>query len=423
MGMWWKNGQIQAGVNNVRLFTVGVDGNHECGFLMEFVNPGDDIWAYSYDGSQKINILKSGITKNQWHHLVMTWDTTGATLYLDGVPAGTQVGNMTIALGATPTGYIGRYIANNQYNPIGLMYEPFIYNVKLTQAQVLGIMNQSSYPTSGLVARWNLNDGGGTSAVDASGNGHTGTLEGTAVFSPDSPFGARLTPRAMSGCVNSLGAVNEKITFTRSTQNNTQGLTFLAWVRTGDTRSAPVYAGNAANNVIGDSTGAVGTGFGVESGKATYHVFTSSWQTIQSPGFIADNRWHLIGVTHTGSGMSPANTVTIYVDGVAVKTVGSTTFYNLGGVDSVGSGYQAINGDEFKGQIAEVAVFNSVLTSAQILTYYQSGLFPSQPQIRFKMQDGSGTVVVDSGTAANNGTLALMTWATSGPFALRPVVT
>ena len=51
-------------------------------------------------------------------------------------------------------------------------------------------------------------------------------------------------------------------------------------------------------NIVGDTSGAIEMGWGVEAGKMIYHHFIGSWGTVQGSATVADGNWHYVAVTH-----------------------------------------------------------------------------------------------------------------------------
>lgn len=124
---------------------------------------------------------------------------------------------------------------------------------------------------------------------------------------------------------------------------------------------------------------------------------------------ITDTNWHHAVVTYDGS--SSTSGVKIYLDGSddtgAVQgTLSATT------VNSIPFQIGARNGgNEFSGNIDEVAVFNSELSASDVTAIYNSGTpnnlndLSTPPLSWWRFEEGSGTTAADSGTGGNTGTL------------------
>ena len=118
-----------------------------------------------------------------WHHAAATYDGTTWNLYLDGVADGTlAVGRPAAALTTTVTS-VGTALTTASAPDgyfAGVVDEVRIWNFARTAAQIAASKNiEITGAQAGLLGRWGLNEGSGTSAADSSGNGITGTLVGT----------------------------------------------------------------------------------------------------------------------------------------------------------------------------------------------------------------------------------------------------
>jgi parallel beta-helix repeat protein len=113
------------------------------------------------------------ITDNVWHHAAATYDGDTWRLYLDGVLEATlyvgeptrsdtiqqaALGTMLTATG-TPKGYFD-----------GVLDEVRVWDHALTGPEITASMNEELTSGSGLVARWGLNEGSGTSVGDSVGS-------------------------------------------------------------------------------------------------------------------------------------------------------------------------------------------------------------------------------------------------------------
>ena len=146
-----------------------------------------------------------------------------------------------------------------------------------------------------------------------------------------------------------------------SISNTTSGITVLAIMKTTSTDSTVTYAGNAALNILGDTTSSVNFGFGVTGGKAKVCFYSSSgWVCHESNATVNDGNWHQIGFA-MGTG-NPC-VVKIYVDGQLDKTISSSGNSSGIGFNSVGLGYA---GDMFIGTLRNLMVFEEELSTSVI---------------------------------------------------------
>ena len=135
----------------------------------------------------------------------------------------------------------------------------------------------------------------------------------------------------------------------------------------------------------------------------------------QDVNAISDNNWHHVAVTCAQGG-----SIRLYVDGSqlnsssAPSTTTATAQHNLiigGALDTSGQIFLP-----FQGNIDEVGIFNTELSSSDITSIYNSGspddLSSFNPVGWWRMGDndnGTGTTITDQGSGGNDGTL------TNGP--------
>ncbi|MBI3556830.1 MAG: hypothetical protein HY074_11250 [Deltaproteobacteria bacterium] len=248
-------------------------------------------------------------------------------------------------------------------------------------------------------AYWRLGESSTASpAVDATGNGHTGTYNGAVTLGV---AGMGADPGQTAATITS-NATN--MSFTRIPL--AAGLTLEAWINTTDSSAGVAFAGNAKNSIFGDTNAAVHLGFGIESGLVTYRHFDGAlWQVVQSGHTVDDGNWHHVAVEHN----SATGLANIFVDGVLDGALVITYSVASAAVSVVGGG----NGgtDFFNGSIEEVAVFPTPLSAAKILTHFQAGrpmykdrILADQPVAYWRLgESGSGMPAADVSGQSNNG--------------------
>ena len=121
---------------------------------------------------------------NAWHHAAVSYDGTTWRVYLDGkldvksvvgafTPESTSIQHASLGSALSSTGVAAGFFQ-------GTLDEVRIWNVARTGSQIRSSKDlEVTGPTSGLIGRWGLEQGSGSSATDSSGNNVTGTLVNT----------------------------------------------------------------------------------------------------------------------------------------------------------------------------------------------------------------------------------------------------
>jgi ATP-dependent protease HslVU (ClpYQ) peptidase subunit len=128
-------------------------------------------------GSQGIGSVN--YIDGKWHHLVAASNGSITNLYVDKVLIGTKSGGLSIAqlgtnsIGTIWTGSSGSAWFNGSIDQI------IIYSRQLTFNEVRDIYKDGAgvaEPPPGYIAKWEFDEGSGTSSADSSGNGRNVTL-------------------------------------------------------------------------------------------------------------------------------------------------------------------------------------------------------------------------------------------------------
>src|SRR5215210_2884022 len=130
------------------------------------------------------------ITANVWHHAAATYDGTSWRLYLDGAldgslavgqpPRSDSIQHAALGTAMTSTGAAAGFFQ-------GVLDEARIWNLARTQAQIQASKDLELTSGSGLIGRWGLNEGGGATIGDATGNGSNGTAANVPTWVTDTP--------------------------------------------------------------------------------------------------------------------------------------------------------------------------------------------------------------------------------------------
>jgi hypothetical protein len=214
-----------------------------------------------------------------------------------------------------------------------------------------------------LVSIYEFNESGGTVAADTiRGAGGTGAVNGGSSFVAgkignavefDGSTGWALAPNAIP--------------------SGTTAFTISAWVWA----DAANTWGSIVKNWGGSSAGAFHFGLDNASGRLSNYVSGPAVGPVLSPGTLGLNAWHHVAVTYDGGSASQI----LYIDGLQVATgVASASLNALG--SNMGIGVKTENSTLspdpsspgwWDGKIDDLAIWNHVLTGAEILQIKTNG--------------------------------------------------
>ncbi|MEK6227674.1 MAG: LamG-like jellyroll fold domain-containing protein, partial [Chloroflexota bacterium] len=220
------------GVDAVPLVTKGrgeddgsnVDANYFLG-----IRGSDGVLAADFEegaagSSPGLNHPIVGVTPialNTWYHAAATYDGTKWQLFLNGVlerelvvgrpPRSDSIQHAALATAMNSLGQPAGY-----FN--GTLDEARIWSYARSTAQIQSTMNQElSGGAPGLIGRWGLNEGAGTSIGDSGSSGSTGTAVNGPVWTGGYPFPpptVDTTPPAAPQNLSASAAINGSVTLT-----------------------------------------------------------------------------------------------------------------------------------------------------------------------------------------------------------------
>jgi hypothetical protein len=263
---------------------------------------------------------------------------TGVQFLLDGAPLGAEDttapytvtwSSTTAADGAHQLSARARDAAGNQ----------------TTGSAVAVIVHNPLPAPAGLVASYSFNEGSGTTLIDRSGTGHTGTIAGAA-WTTQGKFGGAL----------SFDGINDWVTVNDANALDlTTGMTLEAWVR-------PTSLASWRTVLVKQRTGGL-----------VYSLYASNDRSLAESDIkiddelgtaaqtaLAVNTWAHVAVTYDGSHLR------LFVNGIQVSSremsgpmTTSTGVLRIGG--------NSVWGEYFAGRIDEIRIYNRALTPAEIL--------------------------------------------------------
>lgn len=257
---------------------------------------------------------------------------------------------------------------------------------------------------------WPLDESGGTTAYDHVGFNDlrlsAGVTRGAAGPTPPQ------TASTFSGTTTGLGV-------TPAAEPGPNTFTTETWIRTTTTTGGKIIGfGNSATGSSGSYDRHV---YMDNAGRIFFGVYNGAVRTVNSTASFNDGQWHHVAATLGAGGM------VLYVDG---KVVGSRTDVVAG---QAYSGYWRVGGDNlnswtnrpssayFKGDIAHVAVYPTVLSRVALVDHfvasgrtspippapadaYGAAVHSLDPTIYWRLADTTGSKAADSGPYENLGT-------------------
>jgi hypothetical protein len=350
------------------------------------------------------------ISADTWTNIAFTYDSTAgnnnANIYING----------QVKKSLTLTGLIGYSDTNmslgfTEYGFGGTMDEVRVYNRALSPAEVQDLYEWAPGP----VAYYKFDEGTGTTSVnDSSGNGNTGTMNGSMTESDwvSGKYGSALDFDSTDDRINAGSASYVDDIFDG-------GGTVEAWVNLrsdGESdKSNIISKDTVAFHVSADGSGLdIGLDQGFSGGGANWFV----WNT------FSINTWAHVSVTYDNS--SASNDPTFYVNGIkqTLNTdVNSTGTRTSDAASSLYFGGDNLGGATIDGKIDDIRIYDYVRTPAQIIEDMNAGHpAPGSPVgsavSHWKFDEGYGTTANDSGYGDNDLTLqSSPTYSASGKFA------
>ncbi|MCI0347851.1 MAG: Ig-like domain-containing protein, partial [Acidobacteriales bacterium] len=323
--------------------------------------------------STVVNVTTSNITDTTPPAVSMTAPPGGATVS-GSVPvsanasdnvgvAGVQFLLDGVALGIEDTtspysiSWNSATVANGTYN-LSARARDAAGNQTTSSSITVTVSNSAPPPSTGLVAAYAFNEGSGTTVVDSSGDGNSGTAANT-TWSAAGRFGAALSFNGTTSWVT----VNDSPTLDLTT-----GLTIEAWV-------SPTAVGTAWRTAVMKEQ-ATGLAYGLYANSNTSrpsgHLFVDgAEQDTRGTAALAINTWTHLAMTYNGS------VLRLFVNGTEVsnKAVSGSLLTSTGALRIGGN---SVWGEFFSGLIDEVRIYNRPLSTAEIQTDMNTAV-PSGP--------------------------------------------
>ena len=206
---------------------------------------------------------------------------------------------------------------------------------------------------------WRMNEASGaTSVVDSSGNGWTGTVEGTGTITMElaSPVPTGLTAFSFDGS-NDYLEVDEPVIY----QENPFSFEAWIWLSTaGMGTLRTIWQMRQSSGVINPRIFYVRT-----TNKLGVADSSQNWVNEDTTTLSAETWYHVVAV-------SDGTNIKFYINGTLSSSAANIVTFET--TQATGSVRLSTNGaDAFDGRIDEVAAYQSVLSPARVLAHYQAG--------------------------------------------------
>jgi hypothetical protein len=439
------------GLDAVPLLTKGrgeADGGTQDANYFLGIRPTDNVLVADYEegtgqsspGANHPIAGTTAITSNVWHHGAVTFDGTTLRLYLDGnlektvslgsghLPQSASIQHAALGSAINSTGAAQGFFA-------GLLDEGRIWNVARSQAQIQSSMASEVLSGSGLIGRWGLNEGTGSTAGNSISASPQGTLTGGPLWSSDSPL-------SLSGATSlRFGGANGYVTLGDPAALRLGQFTLETWFRKdgagvttstgagGVTDIIPLIAkgrneGESAtvdvNYILGirASDGVVCADFEEGAGGAS--------PSLNHPIFgvtpISNGVWHHAAATYDGSKWQ------LFLDGGLENelVVGRPPASSSNEQVAIGSALTAAGAAAgfFNGAIDEARIWSTARTQAEVDASMNMEISSPATGLvgRWGLNEDSGFTIASSAGTTMNGTItgSDWSWAAGSPFNAAP---
>ena len=337
-----------------------------------------------YNNGEKFSFDYGTNSNKEWSHCVLSFLPSGSVFYVNSIPVKNWTYTDLDLNGKNLE--VGWYANSNTYSFIGQLSNFQIWNTNLSNTEASTLYNNgtpvaalSGIPqSSNLISWWKLDTGGSTITDSAGSNNGTNSTPGATQVTSDV-----LTSQPVNGVSTTLPStalqqsdlqfdspysnyslyLDGTSTVTISDlQSSFTNLSISFWIKSGvDATNAYVFARGTSQFLIFQN---------LTNASLKYRVKTDAGATSYTAigGNILDNNWHhCVMVVDTSN-----NFIKVYEDGSEIAT--TTTVGNIETSTSIAYLASASNGVPFKsGNFDELSMFDSVLTSAQVLEIYNNG--------------------------------------------------
>ncbi|MBN2745008.1 MAG: leucine-rich repeat protein [Marinilabiliaceae bacterium] len=346
---------------------------------------------------------------NKWYFLTLTVTSGGVTtIYVDGVSAASKTLTAPANI-ARNTCYLGNSSYDEARGLNGSLDEVSIWSRALSAAEIAGIMNGISSPTTqtGLLAYYTFNQGtaGGintsvTTLTDATTNAKHGTLKDYTLSGTTSNWVAGYT----SPTTNNALYFDGNVDYVSCPATNPTQFTVEAWV----------YPTQLGRDQAVISTLYVDGNKGMELhiGPDNLPIITinsnGTFTDVKGTNTIAANTWTHLAATYNGT------TVKLYVNGAEAKSENHSSYRNGTAQVNIGKRYNESAAYYYSGRIDEVRIWSAARSQTDIAAAKDNPLTGTEANLlayyTFNQGTAGGsntgiTTLTDATANAKHGTL------------------
>ncbi|WP_159433625.1 PKD domain-containing protein [Agrococcus sp. Marseille-P2731] len=377
----------------------------------------------------------AGHNDGQWHHVVGTLDSTGMSLFVDGV----RVGARSDTTSAQPyDGYwrvggdtIDGWPNVNARFLEGSIADVAIYDRALTRVEVDGHRvasgRASTVPAAPADAYgasvfeldptlyWRLGEASGQTARDAGPNG----MPGSYLRSGSAQFGYGQAGAIADVIDTSLGFASsrnffgswtdQQIVASQTATASPATFSVETWFRTTSTRGGKLAGfGNSNSTATNASSSYDRHIMMTPGGNLQFGVWNGSANVLETSAAYNDGGWHHVVGQQSSSGMQ------LFVDGELAGSNAVTTAQPYTGYWRLGGDSTWVGDPFWVGSLDEFAVYGSPLTAAQVRAHYElatDGVANQAPTAEFSAQVTGLLVDVDASASTDvEGPVASYAW-------------
>ena len=431
------------GVSAIPLLTKGraeADGsNLDCNYFLGIDGTTGRLVADFEDTTASNNnhpVSGTTVIQNDiWYHAAATFDGTNFRIYLNGNLEGSvtsaakprydSIQHASLASALTSSGAAAGFFT-------GILDEARIWNIARSQSQLQTDMNLEVLSGTGLLARWGLNEGAGTTAGNSVAGSVNGTLTNAPLWTTDSPL-----PLSTAAGLR-FGGTNGYVTFGNTSVLGLKTFTIETWFRrdgAGTTTSTgAITAVPLVTKGRGEADGSnvdcnYFLGIDGATGRLAADFEDTTLSNNNHPVFgtttIVNGVWYHAAATFDGTNFR------IYLNGNLEGSVTSAAKPRYDSIQHAGLATAmtstGVAGGFFNGALDEARIWNVARTQGQIASAINSELTgPTTGLVaRWGLNEDAQTTVFSSAGTAVNGTITGSNWAWSAgsPFnAVPPTV-